>query len=72
MERIGRPEDDFRERLTCEDITEICARHSIPDPSKIEPEERGNEKVFYYLDDTYALQFLAFKEDEEAYRLLDV
>ncbi len=72
MERIGRPEDDFRERLTREDITEICARHSIPDPSKIESEGRGNEKVIYYLDDTYALQFLAFKEDEEDYRLLEV
>ena len=71
MERIGRPEDDFRERLSLEDIASICGRHSIPKPSKIEPEMSGNEKVIYYLDDTYALQFLALKEEEEDYRLLE-
>ena len=71
MERIWRPNDDFRERLRPEDIFQICARHSIPEPSKIEPERSGNEKVIYYLDDTYSLQFLAFKEDEEDYRLLE-
>lgn len=71
MERIGRPEDDFRERLRFEDIAQICARHSLPEPHKIEPERTGNEKVIYYLDDTYALQFLALKEEEEDYRLLE-
>ena len=71
MDRISRPNDDFRESLTREYLSEICARHSISEPGMVEPEKSGNEKVIYYLDDMYAIQFLAFEEDEQDYRLLE-
>lgn len=57
MERIGRPEDDFRERLARSDIERVCASHGIGKPAKIVPEQRGNEMVAYHLDDTYFLSF---------------
>lgn len=57
MERIGRPEDDFRERLAPADIERICKSHGIEISSKIVPEQRGNEMVAYHLNDTYFLSF---------------
>jgi len=57
VERIGRPGDDFRERLSRADIERICISHGIVRPVKITPEERGNETVAYHLDDKYFLSF---------------
>ena len=57
MERIGRPGDDFREKLSRSDIERICERHGLAEPREITPEERGNEKVIYYLDDHLLLAF---------------
>ena len=70
MERINRPEDDFRETLTLDQINEICTANGLPAPAKIEPERRGNEKVIYHLDDTYSLQFMATQEDVDDLLLL--
>ena len=71
MDPIGRPNDDFRKKLTVDQIHSICRRNGIPRPTRIEPEERGNEKVIYYLDDRLAMQFLAVERDVEALRLLE-
>jgi hypothetical protein len=62
MERIGRPEDDFREKLTEGDVRRICKAHGLPRPTKIVPEYRGNETVCYHLDTDL---FLAFVIGEE-------
>ena len=57
MKRIGRPEDDFREKLSQADIERICKSHGIEMHRKIIAERRGNETVAYHLDDTYFLSF---------------
>ena len=57
MEPIGRPNDDFRERLSRADVGRICLSHGIEAPRKITPEPRGNEMVAYHLDDAYFLSF---------------
>ncbi len=57
MERIGRPEDDFRERLSRAGIERICKSHGIETPSQIISEQRGNEMVAYHLNDKYFLSF---------------
>jgi hypothetical protein len=57
MKRIGRPGDDFRERLTRADIERICRSHGTQSPSEIVPELRGNEMVAYHLDRAYFLSF---------------
>ncbi|UCH51022.1 MAG: phosphotransferase [Chloroflexota bacterium] len=57
MEGIGRPGDDFRQQLSRSDIEQICKRHDLVEPREITPEERGNEKVIYYLDDHLLLAF---------------
>lgn len=57
MERISRPGDDFRERLSRDDVERICESHGLPTPSLVVPERRGNETVAYHLDHTYLLSF---------------
>jgi aminoglycoside phosphotransferase (APT) family kinase protein len=57
MERYGRPEDDFRQKLTRADIERICRSHGIDAPREIIAEPRGNEMVAYHLDGTYFLSF---------------
>jgi|TARA_Y100000310_G_scaffold344658_1_gene458613 hypothetical protein len=69
MERIGRPGDDFRERLSRADIERICNSHGIRNPAKIIPEPRGNETVAYHLDDTY---FLSFGVNDPTQRKVEV
>lgn len=70
MDQIGRPGDDFRGRITSHDVAAICERHSLPRPVTIEPEVRGNEKVIYYLNDSFALQFFADREDSDDLQIL--
>jgi hypothetical protein len=57
MKRISRPGDDFRERLSRDDVDRICKSHGLPTPSVVVPERRGNETVAYHLDNTYFLSF---------------
>jgi hypothetical protein len=57
VERIGRHNDDFREKLSRADIVRVCESHGIRPPGKIVPERRGNEVVAYHLDDTVFLSF---------------
>ena len=70
MERLGRPGDAFRGRLSVSQIEAICRLHTLPIPREIVPEVRGNEKVIYYLDDRFALQFHAERRDMEDLLLL--
>lgn len=58
MERIGRSEDDFREKLTEDDIGRICEGHGLPRPTEITPEHRGNESVCYHLDSGLFIAFV--------------
>jgi aminoglycoside phosphotransferase (APT) family kinase protein len=57
MERIDRPNDDFREKLSRSHLEGICARHGVPPPREVRPERRGNEKVIYHLDEQFTLAF---------------
>jgi hypothetical protein len=57
VERINRPGDDFRERLSRDDVERICQSHGLPAPSLVVPERRGNETVAYHLDHAYFLSF---------------
>jgi aminoglycoside phosphotransferase (APT) family kinase protein len=57
MERIDRPNDDFRERLSRSHLEEICSRHGLPLPQDVRPEHRGNEKVIYHLDEQFTVAF---------------
>lgn len=68
MERIGRPEDDFREKLTEGDIRRICEVHGLPPPTEIIPEYRGNENVCYHLDGKL---FIAFVISEDIHWKVD-
>lgn len=70
MDPIDRPNDDFREKLTLDQIHHICSANGLPIPSSIVPEPRGNEKVIYHLDDQYCLQFLVEERDATPLRLL--
>jgi hypothetical protein len=58
MERIGRPEDDYREKLTERDFARICLTHGLPRPNQIIPEHRGNESVCYHLDGRLFIAFV--------------
>jgi len=58
VERIGRPEDDFRENLTEGDIARICEAHGLPRPTELVPEYRGNENVCYHLDSKLFIAFV--------------
>lgn len=69
MERIGRPGDELRERLTRGDIERICSRHGLPSPREIVPEPRGNENVAYHLDTSW---FLAFSISDDTRRKVEV
>jgi aminoglycoside phosphotransferase (APT) family kinase protein len=71
MERINRPNDDFREILSRSHIEQICNRHGLPQPQEIIPEGRGNEKVIYYLDHHFALAFGVTKGDIETLAVLE-
>jgi len=68
MYRIGRPEDDFREKLTEDDIGRICKAHGLPRPTGLIPEYRGNETVCYHLDAKF---FLAFVISEDVRRKVE-
>jgi aminoglycoside phosphotransferase (APT) family kinase protein len=57
MERIDRPNDDFREKLSPAHLEAICSRHGLPLPRNVRPEHRGNEKVIYHLDEQFTLAF---------------
>jgi len=58
VERIGRPEDDFREKLTEGDVARICEAHGLSRPTRLIPEYRGNETVCYHLDDRLFIAFV--------------
>ena len=58
MERIGRPEDDFREKLTESALTRICEAHALPRPTEIVPEYRGNETVCYHIGNGLFIAFV--------------
>jgi len=62
MKRIGRPEDDFREKLTEGDIARICEAHGLSRPVELIPEYRGNESVCYHLDGKLFIAFGIFED----------